>query len=127
MKILSVDDSGLFRHTLRKQLQVLGVWEVVEREDAASAAAYLEADTQVSMVIADHHMASGSGLEFLKWVRGNSSERIRDIPFVMVTSNCDRELILSAAEAGVSHYLLKPLALEHLRMALGRFKDSTCV
>lgn len=124
MKVLCVDDSGLFRHTLRKQLQVLSVWEIVDKEDAAAAASHLEIDPDITIIIADHHMAAGSGLDFLKWVRSHANERIRELPFIMVTANSERELILTAAQEGVSHFLVKPLGIEKLKQAIGRFRDT---
>lgn len=124
MKILCVDDSGLFRHTLRMQLQVLGIVEVVEKDNTGSAASHLASDPGVDLVIADHHMSSGSGLDFLKWIRSHEDQRVRSIPFIMVTASNDRDLILNAAQEGVSHFLIKPLALEKLKLAIDRFRDA---
>jgi|GEM_PF-3235726 len=118
MKILCIDDSGIFRRTLRKQLQVLGHWDYMEREDARNAAADLGMDPDIGLVICDQHIVSGSGLDLLIWMRNHELERIRKTPFLMVTADSDRELVFRAAQAGAQAVLLKPIALETLNTKL---------
>jgi len=103
---------------MRKQLQVLGFWDFVECETAAKAASDLEVDASIGLVISDFHIASGSGLEFLHWIRTSSNERISSVPFILVTGDTDRSTVFACAQYGVQGILQKPLGLEALSAKL---------
>ena len=118
MKILCLDDSGLFRRTLRKQLQTLGIWDFKECESAAQAASELEVDPSISLVLADFHIASGTGLDLLQWIRAHQDTRIRTLPFMLVTGETDRGLVVAAAQHGIQGFLLKPLSITALSTKL---------
>jgi len=53
-----------------------------------------------------------TGLEFLKAVRADPE--IKDIPFIMITAEGERERILAAVQAGVSSFIVKPFTAEVL-------------
>src|SRR5690606_28956268 len=63
-----------------------------------------------------------SGLELLTWCRGQ--ERLKVVPFIMVTSRGDKENVVQAIQSGVSDFIGKPFSNEQLtskvRKALGR-------
>ena len=132
MKVLCVDDSALFRHTLRRQLESLGVEKILECASVAEGKQILEKDPEITLVISDHFMDSESGLDFLRWVRDHSLPRIRDIPFLLVIGEQSRDLILESAQLGVTGFLVKPILVEVLRDKLKRWvmwipKDSVDV
>jgi two-component system chemotaxis response regulator CheY len=56
------------------------------------------------------------GLDLLKAVRAD--ERLKSIPFLMVTAEAQRENILEAAKAGVSQYIVKPFTLDSLQQKI---------
>jgi two-component system chemotaxis response regulator CheY len=134
MKVLCVDNSGLFQQNIKKQLFSLGIHNVVVREDVASAAAYLELDPDLTMVICDHDIDGGSGLDFLRWSRSHGMLRVARIPFIMITGSAERELILNAADVGVSGFLIKPVRTDNLQNTIRRatneaqgLKEQVCV
>jgi two-component system chemotaxis response regulator CheY len=51
-------------------------------------------------------MPKFTGLELLKQVR--SSKEWADLPFVLLTSESEREHVTEAIVAGVSQYIIKP-------------------
>lgn len=57
-------------------------------------------------IISDWNLENFTGLDLLKYVR--SHDKIKNIPFLMVTANDDVTEMLSATESGTSDYLVKP-------------------
>jgi two-component system chemotaxis response regulator CheY len=46
------------------------------------------------------------GIEFLKLVRAD--KRLGPLPFIMITAESERTLVIDAVKAGVSSYIMKP-------------------
>jgi two-component system chemotaxis response regulator CheY len=58
-------------------------------------------------------MPECTGLEFLKRVRADA--KFASIPFILVTSESEKQMIVDTIKAGVSNYVTKPLDQEALR------------
>ena len=111
MKVLVVDDFSTMRRIVKNILRQLGFENIVEADDGSSAKAKLESE-RIDMVISDWNMPNMSGLELLKWVR--SQEEFKDLPFLMVTAEAQKENVLEAVKAKVSNYIVKPFTAETL-------------
>jgi two-component system chemotaxis response regulator CheY len=61
-------------------------------------------------------MPKMSGLELLKTVRND--ENLKDIPFIMVTAEAQKENILEAIKYKVNQYIVKPFTPEILKEKL---------
>ena len=61
-------------------------------------------------------MAPMTGLDLLRSVRGE--EKLKRIPFIMVTAESKTENVITAKQAGVSNYIVKPFNAETLRMKI---------
>jgi two-component system chemotaxis response regulator CheY len=61
----------------------------------------------VRAIFSDFAMPGMDGIALLKELRSN--ERTKTIPFVMITSNGERDNIRQAGSLKVNHYLLKPI------------------
>jgi two-component system chemotaxis response regulator CheY len=110
-KVLVVEDFPTMRKILRNLLKSLGFEHVVEARNAHEAMCKLQHDTY-DIIFSDWNMPSMSGEELLEFVRDD--DRCRDIPFVMITMQADRESVIKARELGVSQYLTKPFTAEEL-------------
>jgi len=55
-------------------------------------------------------MPEMSGLEVLKQMK--SDDAFKDIPFVMVTAEAQKDNIIEAVKAGVNSYIVKPFTAE---------------
>ncbi|MDR1313964.1 MAG: response regulator, partial [Deltaproteobacteria bacterium] len=75
------------------------------------ASALLEID-KFDLIISDWNMPNMTGIELLRHVRG--TERIKDIPFLMVTAEAQQENIIEAVKAKVSNYIVKPFTADTL-------------
>lgn len=109
MKVLVVDDFATMRRILRNILKQIGFANINEADDGKSALKMLKKE-RFDLVMCDWNMPEMPGIELLKAVR--SDEELKDLPFVMVTAEAQKENILEAVKAGVSNYVVKPFTAE---------------
>nr|WP_246041689.1 chemotaxis response regulator CheY [Desulfoglaeba alkanexedens] len=115
MTVLVVDDFSTMRRIIRNILRELGFKNILEAENGAAAVTVLK-NHDVDLIVADWNMPEMTGLELLKWVRGNA--RTKDLPFLMVTAEAQKENIVEAVKAKVSHYIIKPFTAATLQEKL---------
>lgn len=111
MKFLVVDDSATMRRIVVNSLKRIGYEETIEAGDGAEALGHL--DDSIDFVITDWNMPTMSGLEFVKAVRGRDGGE--SVPILMVTTRSVREDIVTAAQAGVNNYVVKPFTPQVLK------------
>jgi two-component system chemotaxis response regulator CheY len=109
--ILVVDDSKMMRHVVVNYLRDFGYSTVWEADSVDSARKILQMTT-VRLILSDWHMPGGDGIELLKYVR--ETPEFSAIPFVMVTTERQRESIVEAVKAGVQAFMCKPLEKDKL-------------
>ena len=111
-KVLVVDDQLTMREVAKLALQEMGVRQIIDAENGDDA--FKKATTQpLDMIISDFNMPGMDGLGLLRAVRGHPA--VRKLPFILVTGRGDNALVVSAAQAGVNNYLVKPFTAEMLR------------
>ncbi len=104
---LVVDDFSTMRRIVRKILKDLQFREVIEAENGAEAFKLLQ-NNKVDLIVSDWNMPVMTGLELLKMVRAD--ERLKGLPFLMVTAEAQKENIVEAIKAKVSNYVVKPFS-----------------
>ena len=116
MKFLVVDDSVTMRRIILNALQRIGYNDAVEAADGHEALAKF--DASISFIITDWNMPVMSGLEFARAVRATPAGQA--VPILMVTTRGAREDIVTAVEAGVNNYILKPFTPSVLKEKIDR-------
>ncbi|MEQ8853651.1 MULTISPECIES: response regulator [Gimesia] len=119
MKVLLVDDSGTMRTIQKRCLSKLGIEDVTEAEDGVQALEYFVSN-QFDIVLSDWNMPNMDGLQLLKEIR----QRNKDIPVIMITTEAERARVVTAIQAGVSDYLVKPFTPDSLKSKLERWVTS---
>ena len=115
MKIILVDDEPVVHLIMRKMLlKVPGVEVVREFTDTQSAAAYLQDNPDIGLVLVDISMPGESGLAFAAKMEAAGCQAY----LVFVTSH--KEYALEAFELSVRDYLVKPVSQERLERAVHR-------
>jgi two-component system chemotaxis response regulator CheY len=117
MTVLIVDDFSTMRRIMRNILRELDFKNILEAEDGSAAITVLETHP-VQLIISDWNMPKMTGLDFLKHVRANESTK--DIPFLMVTAEAQKENIVEAVKARVSNYIVKPFTAATLGEKLAK-------
>ena len=111
INILIVDDFESMRRIVKGTLKSIGFSNFIEAEDGVIAMKKLEKE-KVDLIISDWIMPNMNGLDFLKAVKGN--EKLKKIPFIMVTAEGQKGNVLEAINAGVNNYIVKPFTSETL-------------
>jgi two-component system chemotaxis response regulator CheY len=112
INVLIVDDYRTMLRIIRNLLKQLDFNNVDEAVDGQEALAKLRAGN-FGLVISDWNMAPMTGLDLLKEVRAD--QRLKTMPFIMITAESKTENVVAAKQAGVSNYIVKPFNAETLR------------
>lgn len=116
MPILVVDDYSTMRRVLKKCLYQLGFKNVTEAENGPDALQKLS-DSEFKFIISDSHMPSMQGIDLLRAIR--SDDRLRDVPFLMITpSNLKEQIMERASDAGHSTCIAKPFTATALEQKM---------
>jgi two-component system chemotaxis response regulator CheY len=109
MKILVVDDFSTMRRIVKNVLKQLGFENIEEAEDGVQAMAKLKAGSYGFMV-SDWNMPNMDGLQLLKEVR--KDPLLSTLPVLMVTAEAEKAMVITAIQAGVNNYIVKPFTAE---------------
>src|SRR6478752_4796112 len=116
-KILLVDDDEKVLGMYQRALEGLGM-RVSVAPDGPRALELLTSQ-RFDAVVSDIVMPGMNGLKLLHGVR----EHDLDLPVILVTGNPDLKTATLAVEYGVFQYLIKPVAVERLRLVVTRAVD----
>jgi two-component system chemotaxis response regulator CheY len=111
MNILVVDDFVTMRRIIKGSLKKIGFNNVIEAEDGHLALDELK-KSKIGLVISDWNMPNMTGIELLRTIRKDKD--LKDVPFIMVTAEGQRENVLHAVQEGVNNYVVKPFTPEIL-------------
>jgi two-component system, chemotaxis family, chemotaxis protein CheY len=107
-----VDDFSTMRRIVRNLLKQLGYENIEEAEDGQNAFAKLQ-NERYQFVVSDWNMPNMSGIELLKTIRQDPD--LKELPFLMVTAESEKEKVVEAIKAGVNNYIIKPFTAEILK------------
>jgi two-component system chemotaxis response regulator CheY len=122
IKVLVVDDFPTMRRIVRNLLKQIGFEYIDEAEDGAHALQRLKGGNY-GLVVSDWNMPNMEGIELLRNVRKETEPLLRDIPFLMVTAEAEKEKVIEAIKAGVDNYIVKPFTAEILKEKLEKIAD----
>jgi two-component system, chemotaxis family, chemotaxis protein CheY len=112
MNVLIVDDYKTMLRIIRNLLKQIDFHNVDEATDGAEALGKLRSGNY-GLAISDWNMQPMTGLQLLQEVRAD--QKLRGIPFIMVTAESKTDNVIAAKQAGVSNYIVKPFNAETLR------------
>lgn len=110
--VLVVEDVPMVAEVVQGILGRLGFQQVDIAADGSVALEYL-AERRYGLVISDWNMTPMTGYELLRRVR--SDRAMREIPFIMMTTQANADCFSSARKAGVNACLVKPFTPAMLR------------
>jgi two-component system chemotaxis response regulator CheY len=113
MKVLCVDDFATMRRIMKNILKQLGFKNVEEAENGQQAFEKVKNEGGFGFVITDWNMPVMDGLGFLKKIRNDPA--LKSLPVLMVTAEAEKEKVVTAIQAGVSNYIIKPFTPEMLK------------
>lgn len=111
-RVLVIDDMPSIRDLVKAQLRRMNFSNIHEAADGEDGLRMLLQQKvlghPIQLVICDWNMPKMSGLDLLKQVRATAEWK--ELPFVLLTSESEREQVTEAVMAGVSQYIVKPFA-----------------
>jgi two-component system, chemotaxis family, chemotaxis protein CheY len=113
LRFLVIDDNAHMRRILRTLLHGFGTREVYEAEDGAGA---LEAFTHYmpDIVLVDWVMPIFDGLELTQMIRQPGANANPYVPVIMLSAHSEKKRIITARDAGVTEFLVKPISAKAL-------------
>jgi two-component system chemotaxis response regulator CheY len=121
IKVLVVDDFPTMRRIVKNLLKQLGFENIDEAEDGVQALNKLKSGNY-GLVVSDWNMPNMQGIDLLRNIR-QGAEPLKDIPFLMVTAEAEKEKVIEAIKAGVDNYIVKPFTAEVLKEKLEKIAD----
>ena len=106
IKILVVDNVTSMRHVTKSILMVAEYTNITQATDGVEALELLQDET-FDLIICDWEMPNMNGLELLIEIKKN--EKLKNIPFLMLTSNTEKIKVNVAIKAGATDYVIKPI------------------
>lgn len=107
-RFLVVDDHQPMREILKSLLFGLGARQVAEAKDAAQAFEMLRYGA-FDILLTDYDMEGETGVQLAGKLRRAVTNANRRMAIIMVTGRAEGPVIISARDAGVDEYLIKPL------------------
>ena len=112
-KVLVVDDSVTIRQQVAAAL-LSGGFEIVEAIDGEDALSKLRATKDLALVLCDVNMPRMNGLDLLD----AANKAAFGVPFVMLTTEGQPDLIARAKSSGAKGWIVKPFKPELLVAAV---------
>ncbi len=115
--VLVVDDSAAIRKILQRVLRQTGmaIRTIFEAGDGQEALDLLNAH-RVNLVLTDINMPKMDGLQLLAAMK--ASERWRDVPVVMITTEGGETKVGEAVKLGAAGYVRKPFTADQIKEKL---------
>ena len=113
LTVLVVDDNKAMRSLTAAVLAGLGVRNVLEADDGEAGLKVLRT-YDVDLAIVDFKMAPMDGINFTDRVRNTPDSPNPYLPIIMLTGHADRARVLRARDAGVTEFMVKPIAAKAL-------------
>ena len=104
-RFLVIDDYDTMRSVTIGQLKSLGAEKISQAANGKEALRLLH-NLPFDIVLSDWNMPVMDGLELLKAVRAD--EKLKHLPFVMITADAERHRVDDVIACGVSDLLVKP-------------------
>jgi two-component system chemotaxis response regulator CheY len=100
------------RDLVKAQLKTLGFKYILEASDGEEAMRILiqnnTPENRIQLVISDWNMPNMKGIDLLKHIR--ASAEWSNLPFVLLTSEAERDQVTEAVLSGASQYIVKPFS-----------------
>ena len=115
---LVVEDNPMMLKMIVPMLERLGYQRIITACNGLQAWRTLNGEEPIHIVLSDLVMPKMDGLELLNKIR--LSERLWELPFIMITGEENQKQIMSSIEVEVDAYILKPFTQDKLGSEINR-------
>ena len=113
-RVVVIDDAPVVREVIVRNLKKIGFAEdnIFEAEDGLDGVNLLRSE-KVDLIISDWNMPKMDGLELLRTIK--DYPELAAIPFIMITSESEKEKVEEAFKVGVNQYICKPFKPDYFK------------
>lgn len=116
-KFLIIDDTKTIRTLLSEVLTDLGYKNISEADTGESGLEMMKKahdnKDPFGFIFCDWNLPGMTGIDLLDF--RNSDPRFKDVPFMIVTIESERNYVLKAVTMGVSEFIVKPFSKSTVR------------
>ena len=109
-RILIIDDMSTIREEVARCLNQIGYTNLDQASDGQDAWNKLKTavtdSNEYKMIFCDINMPNCNGIDFLKIAR--KSDNYETTPIVMISTENEKDVILTCIQEGANNYILKP-------------------
>jgi two-component system, chemotaxis family, chemotaxis protein CheY len=113
LKVLIVEDNQHMRALLRSLLNSVGIREIAEANNGASALDVLR-EKKCDLILSDLAMKPMDGITFSTRVRTGERSPNPFVPIIMITGYTEKHRVEAARDAGITEFLVKPITAHSL-------------
>eukprot|EP01029_Cantina_marsupialis_P005539 TRINITY_DN1608_c0_g3_i4.p1 TRINITY_DN1608_c0_g3~~TRINITY_DN1608_c0_g3_i4.p1 ORF type:complete len:462 (-),score=82.83 TRINITY_DN1608_c0_g3_i4:2443-3828(-) len=114
LKLLYVEDDDIVRADLSALLSNFFDTVYTAKDGNQGLTVYKEKQNDIDIIVADINMPVLTGIEMLQEIRKFD----KDVPTIFATAYSDNEFLVDAIKLKVSEYIIKPLDIRNLMLAL---------
>ncbi len=107
VRVLVADDSRVIRKAINKILS--NEFELIEAEDGETAWEQLLKDNSIEVLVSDIEMPRLDGYSLICRIRAAETERIRNVPIIVITGADDELTRERAFACGATDFIIKPI------------------
>ncbi len=113
IRLLIVDQTAFVRDALKRSVRrFLKDVEVHDAINGNRAIAVLRTN-KIDLIISEWEMEEMNGYELLQWAR--KEEKYEKTPFIVISDEGDRNLVMEAIKAGASDFMAKPFSPDEVQ------------
>jgi len=109
LAFLIADSNAYFSSICHSILRGFGATRVLEARDADDARKML-VQHKIDLLLCDHKLPPGGGLEFTRWIRIDPANEFRTIPILIMTTDTRSTVVANARDCGANMVLVKPVS-----------------
>ena len=117
LDVLVCDPSQHMRMLIGQMLRHLKVHGIEEVQSSTAALAAL-GSRKFGVILLDDQLRPASGVELTRALRANEAGLNRLTPVIMMSAAPDADRIMAARDAGITEFLRKPFAANHVETRL---------
>lgn len=117
LNILVIDDNANMRRIVRNVLNTLGIQNIAEARDGASALEALKA-FKADIAVCDWIMEPMDGVAFVRHIRTAPDSPNPFLPVIMLTAHSDAYRVIHARDSGINEFLAKPVSAKLLYLRI---------
>jgi len=117
--VLLVEDESVTRKFIHLSLNGIFDEILIASDGKEGLKLFNENKERITLIISDITMPNMNGIEMSRMIRKQN----KDIPIILLTAHDDASLVVNALNAGVNHYMLKPIDTHNLLNEVIHYKN----